>query len=81
MREAITPFIGLDVYRHAIAAAVAGAGREEPHFVGTVVPQWTALSRTLTRLGNREGLQIIHEAGPCGYPWHDDCARTATPVK
>jgi hypothetical protein len=80
MREAISSFVGLDVYRDAIAVAVAGAGREEPHFVGTVVPQWMALARTLTCLGKREALQIVYEASPCGYPWHDNCARTATPA-
>ena len=47
--------------------AVASTGREESHFFGTVVPQWTTLCKALNRLGQRERLQIVYEAGPCGY--------------
>ena len=46
---------------------VAAAGREPPRFVGTVVPQWAPLCKALGRLGRRQGLQIVYEAGPCGY--------------
>jgi transposase len=35
--------------------------------VGTVAPQWAPLCKALGRLGKREGLQIVYEAGPCGY--------------
>ena len=67
MQKAITSFVGLDVHQDSIAVAVAVAGAEEPRFVGTVVPQWAPLSKALSRLGRREGLQIVYEAGPCGY--------------
>ena len=32
-----------------------------------VTPQWAPLSKALGRLGKREALQIVYEAGPCGY--------------
>ena len=67
MNKPITSFVGLDVHYDSIATGVAPAGREEPRFVGTVAPRWEALSKTLRRLGKREGLHIVYEAGPCGY--------------
>jgi transposase len=67
MSKPITSFVGLDVHYDSIAMAVAPTGREEPHFVGTVAPQWATLCKALSRLGQRERLQIVYEAGPCGY--------------
>jgi transposase len=67
MDEIITSFVGLDVHKDSIAIGVAPIGREPPHFVGTVVPQWAPLCKALGRLGRPEGLQIVYEAGPCGY--------------
>jgi len=67
MRERITSFVGLDVHIDSIAMGVAPSGRSEPYFVGTVAPQWGALSKALGRLGKPEALQIVYEAGPCGY--------------
>jgi transposase len=67
MRERITSYVGLDVHIDSIAMGVAASGREEPHFVGTVAPQWGALSKALSRLGKPQALQLVYEAGPCGY--------------
>src|SRR5215469_3188684 len=67
MNKRITTFVGLDVHQDSIAVAVASVRGEEPHFVGTVAPQWAALSKALSRLGKRQELQIVYEAGPCGY--------------
>jgi transposase len=67
VRERITSFVGLDVHIDSIAMGVAASGREEPHFAGTVAPQWGALSKALGRLGKPQALQIVYEAGPCGY--------------
>ena len=67
MKEPITSFVGLDVHIDSIAVGVAPLGRQEPHFVGTVAPQWGTLSKALGRLGKPEALQIVYEAGPCGY--------------
>jgi transposase len=50
-----------------LGGSVAPLGREQPHFVGTVAPQWGSLSKALSRLGKPEALQIVYEAGPCGY--------------
>jgi len=68
MVKLITSFVGLDVHKDSIAIGVAPAGREAPHFVGTVAPQWAALKKALGRLGRAKELQIVYEAGPCGYP-------------
>ena len=59
MSKPITSFVGLDVHQNTVAVAVAFAGREEPRFVGTVAPQWGALSKALGRLGKREALQVV----------------------
>lgn len=67
MKKTITSFVGLDVHKDTIAVAVAEAGRQEPRFVGTIAPQWGLLSKALEHLGARESLQIVYEAGPCGY--------------
>jgi transposase len=32
-----------------------------------VAPQWAPLCKALDRLGKHEALQIVYEAGPCGY--------------
>jgi hypothetical protein len=48
-------------------ASLAPAGREPPRFVGTVVPQWLPLCKALGRLGRARELEIVYEAGPCGY--------------
>ena len=67
MNDFITSFVGLDVHRDSIAMGIAPIGREPARFVGTVVPQWAALCKALSRLGRRQELQIVYEAGPCGY--------------
>src|SRR5882757_2905754 len=61
MSEAITSFVGLDVHHDSIAVGAAPEGREEPRFVGTVVPQWATLSKTLSRLGPPKALKIVYE--------------------
>lgn len=67
MSERITSFVGFDMHIDSIAVGVAPRGRAEPHFVGSVAPQWGSVHRTLSRLGKPEALQIVYEAGPCGY--------------
>jgi transposase len=67
VNKIITSFVGLDVHKDSIAMGVAPIGREPPRFVGTVGPQWSGLCKALGRLGRRQELQIVYEAGPCGY--------------
>lgn len=67
MNERITSFVALDMHIDSIAVGVAPIGREEPHFLGTVAPQWGSVRRALGRVGKPESLQIVYEAGPCGY--------------
>jgi transposase len=67
MSKAITSFVALDTHIDSIAIGVAPRGRQEPRFVGTVPPQWAALSKALSRVGKPEALQVVYEAGPCGY--------------
>jgi len=67
MDKIITSFVGLDVHKDSIAVGIAAAGREPPRFVGTVGPQWAPLCKALGRLGRPRELQIVYEAGPCGY--------------
>ena len=67
MNEDITAFVGLDVHKDSTAIAVAEAGRAAPRFVGTVGPDLAALRKALGKLGRADALQIVYEAGPCGY--------------
>ena len=67
MNKAITSFVGLDVHQDSTAMGVASAGGEAPHFMGTVASQWGSLHKALQRVGRREQLHIVYEAGPCGY--------------
>jgi transposase len=67
MKKRITSFVGLDVHKDSIAVAIAEAGREEPRFLGTVGPQLTQVCKAVERLGRAQNLQIVYEAGPCGY--------------
>jgi transposase len=65
--NAITSYVGLDVHKDSIAIAVAAAGREAPRFIGTVPSDLSRLKRTLRGIGPLEHLQVVYEAGPCGY--------------
>jgi transposase len=64
---AIKKFIGLDVHKDTIAVAVAEAGRDEPHFLGTVGSDLGQVLKVLKRQGKSEDLLVVYEAGPTGY--------------
>ena len=66
MTELITTHVGLDVHKDTTTVAVASAG-EPARFIGTVGPQLNELRKVLNRLGSPSTLQIVYEAGPCGY--------------
>jgi transposase len=67
MQELITGFVGLDAHAESTAIAVAEVGREVPRFVGTVGARLSELTKALGRLGGPQSLQVVYEAGPCGY--------------
>jgi transposase len=67
MNESITWFVGLDVHKDTIAIAVAEAGREGPRFIGTTGPDPAKLLKVLASVGRPATMQVVYEAGPCGY--------------
>jgi len=67
MNEVITGYVGLDAHAESTAIAIADAGRTAPRFIGTVGPQLSQLTKALERLGEPQSLQVVYEAGPCGY--------------
>lgn len=67
MHEGITTYIGLDVHKDSIAIAAASMDREVPHFVGTVRPDFKQVRKALGHYGSASSLQVVYEAGPCGY--------------
>jgi transposase len=67
MDEIITGYVGLDAHAESTAIAFAEVGRAAPRFVGTVGAKSAELLRALSRLGKPGSLQVVYEAGPCGY--------------
>jgi transposase len=67
MNELITGFVGLDAHAESTAIGVAQAGREAARFVGTVGARVSELTKALSKLGEPQNLQVVYEAGPCGY--------------
>ncbi len=67
MDEGITGYVGLDAHAESTAIAVAQAGRTAARFVGTVGAKFAELTKCLGGLGTPETLQIVYEAGPCGF--------------
>ncbi|MDX1488908.1 MAG: IS110 family transposase [Acidiferrobacterales bacterium] len=66
MKEHITTHVGLDV--HKTSTAIAVAERHRPaRFVGTVGAELGELRKVLSGLDAVETMQIVYEAGPCGY--------------
>jgi transposase len=67
MEEGIKFFVGLDVHKDSIAAAVAEAGRAPARLVGTVAHDVSKLLKLLARYGEPAQVQVVYEAGPTGY--------------
>ena len=67
MSEVTTAFVGLDVHKESVAIAVAEPGRAAPRFLGTTGPAAAEIEKALRHLGAAPELQIVYEAGPCGY--------------
>jgi transposase len=67
MDEIITAYVGLDWHAESAAIAVAEAGHAVPRFIGTVGAKLPELLKALDKLGRADQLQIVYEAGPCGF--------------
>ncbi len=63
----ITTYVGLDVHKKSIVAAMAMAGEGEARLLGSVAHEPEAVARLMRRLGSPKGVLVCYEAGPCGY--------------
>lgn len=65
MNKRIT-FVGLDVHKDSISAAVA-EHHTEPRSLGKLINSPEAIRKLMRKLGPYEHLRVCYEAGPCGY--------------
>jgi transposase len=68
MGQGYTQYVGLDVHKDSITAAmVSGAPGAEVIDLGCIATQHHALDRLLRSLQGRGPLKVVYEAGPCGF--------------
>jgi transposase len=67
MEDPITGYVGLDAHAESMAIGFAESGRAAARFVGTVGPKSSELRKALGHLGTPSALQVVYEAGPCGF--------------
>ena len=62
-------YVGLDVHKDTIAAAVAWPGRGEPEYRGIILNRRRSVQKLIHGLQGPHGeaLSFAYEAGPCGY--------------
>lgn len=67
MGKGIRTYVGLDVHKDSIAVGTAEAGGGSGRFVGSLRHDVVHLRKLFERLGGRDALKIVYEAGPTGY--------------
>jgi transposase len=72
MNEDRAVCVGLETHEATLAVAVAEPGRSgEVRFCGAVANRPEAVRRLIERLAEKHGeLDVVYEAGPCGYGLH-----------
>jgi len=62
-------YVGLDVHKDTIAAAVAWPGRGDPEYRGIILNRRRSVKKLIHGLqgAHGEALSFAYEAGPCGY--------------
>src|ERR1022692_210224 len=75
MDESIKFFVGLDVHKDTIAAAVAEAGRMPARLIGSIAHDVAKLGKLLARYDEPGQVQVVYEAGPTGYGMQRELAR------
>ena len=82
MDKIITSFVGLDVHKDSIADGDSAGGSRAAALCGHGGAAMGAVVQGTGAIGSsRESLQIVYEAGPCGYTLADSCAPTAMPAR
>lgn len=61
-------YVGLDVHKESISAAVAAQGEEEVRYVGTISNNSASLLSLIRKMTSTGAIACFaYEAGPCGY--------------
>lgn len=66
--ENFITFVGLDVHKDSIEIVIAeNFGKREVRHYGKIGGDMISLDKAVRKLGSKERLRFVYEAGPCGY--------------